>query len=846
MSNQFLTDKSLSLEAAFFGFALDKAPTFAEPGIDPHYAPDIGFALTHIDLHLTISPEAGTLVGEAKLNIQPLGVGMGEVNLDFDDMTVDAVENAQGTLLEWECSDGKLNVAGVAAGGETITVRWHGKPTRGLYFTGPTKAEPNRPHMSWSQCQDEDAHFFFPCLDHPSVKCTWSLAFTVPEGMQAIGNGRFAGQEGNTWRWDQAEPMPSYLFTVCVGAFAIYTEPGDGVPVRYLAPEGVSDADFQRIFGKTPRMIAFFEERYGHPYPWPRYDQVVVHDFIFGGMENVASTTLTDLCLTDERAAIDWDAEDLVAHELAHQWFGDLLTCQDWSQGYLNEAWATYSEVLWKTHDLGDDEASYHLYGDLKNYLVECASRYKRPIVSYQFREPIDVFDRHLYEKGALVVHTMRTVLGETAFWAGVKDYLHTNAHTTVHTRDFQVAMEKASGRNLDGFFHDWIMSPGHPVLAVKVAHAKGLLKLTVTQKQTGDDVPKAYRFPLTFTVVTEDGEQTVTLPVAERTRTWAIPMASAPTRVEVDPGFRFLSNMAVEGSRKLLIASLHDDAGVVGRIRAAKALAKEGSPVAIDALAAALKSETFWGARAEIARLLGKNGTDAARKALLACIDDAHAKARGPIVAALGAIPSHPDTIEALTAIAKNGDPSLQVEGGAVRALGRLKAPGLVELALEVAERPCWGAVLPCRAIEAMSLTKDKAVLPHILRWIEDDKPERARCTAAASLGRLAKEVDDVRDEAVEHLIDLVKTGGFRLKYTAVSALGTAGHTAALSVLRDIHEGQSDGRVRRSAYEAIQRINKANKQGGDVGQLRRDLDALRKDNQKLRSRVDNLERHTD
>ena len=417
--------------------------------------------------------------------------------------------------------------------------------------------------------------------------------------------------------------------------------------------------------------------------------------------------------------------------------------------------------------------------------------RYKRPIVSYEFREPIDVFDRHLYEKGALVVHTLRTILGEEAFWVGVKDYLHTNAHTTVHTRDFQVAMEKASGRNLDGFFHDWVMSAGHPALTVKVGHTKGLLKLTVTQRQTGDDVPKTYRFPLTFKVITEEGEQSITLPIADRTRTWAIPMEAAPVRVEVDPGFRILSNMTVEGSRKLLIASLKDDAGVVGRIRAAKALAKEGSPIAVDALADALKSEPFWGVRSEIARLLGKNGTAAAREALLACVGDTHAKARGPIVAALGELPSHPDVIATLTGIAKNGDPSLQVEGGAVRSLGRLKAPGLTELALEVAERPCWGAVLPCRAIEAMSLTKDESVLPHILRWTEDDKPERARCTAAASLGRLAKEVDAVRDAAVERLVNLVKTGGFRLKYTAVSALGTAGSPAGLAVLR-IHEGQS------------------------------------------------------
>ena len=199
-------------------------------------------------------------------------------------------------------------------------------------------------------------------------------------------------------------------------------------------------------------------------------------------MENVAATTLTDLVITDERAALDWDAESLIAHELAHN--GLETSTSDWSQGYLNEAWATYSEILWKDEDLGKEEAEYHLYGDLKNYLSECVSRYKRPIVSYQFREPIDMFDRHLYEKAALVVHTLRTVLGETSFWAGVKNYLHDNAHQTVHTRDFQVAMENASGRNLDGFFHDWVLSPGHPALTVKTAWTKGLLKVTVTQRQ--------------------------------------------------------------------------------------------------------------------------------------------------------------------------------------------------------------------------------------------------------------------------------------------------------------------------------------------------------------------------
>jgi len=194
MSSHFLTDKSLALEAAFYGFALDTAPAFAEPGISPHYAPDRPFQLVSIDLHLTIDPLAKTLVGEAILDIQPQPFGLGDVVLDLDDMDVDSVELLDGTALDHSENDGKLHVYGIPSTGAKIRISWHGKPTRGLYYTGPTPADPNRPQTAWSQCQDKDAHCFFPCGDHPSVKCSWTMRFTVPDGFQAIGNGRFDGR----------------------------------------------------------------------------------------------------------------------------------------------------------------------------------------------------------------------------------------------------------------------------------------------------------------------------------------------------------------------------------------------------------------------------------------------------------------------------------------------------------------------------------------------------------------------------------------------------------------------------------------------------------------------------
>jgi aminopeptidase N len=186
----------------------------------------------------------------------------------------------------------------------------------------------------------------------------------VPDGYGVVSNGRLTAYDGHQWHWVQPEPMPAYLFTLVVMKMDAYEDQWDGIPLRYVVPAGTDADTVRRVFKKTPEMVAFLSNLVGR-YPWPRYDQVVVHDFIFGGMENIAATTLIDICLTDTRAALDWDAEDLIEHELAHQWFGDLLTCQDWSQGWLNEGWATYSEHLWYTHDRGQAEGDWHLWGAL-------------------------------------------------------------------------------------------------------------------------------------------------------------------------------------------------------------------------------------------------------------------------------------------------------------------------------------------------------------------------------------------------------------------------------------------------------------------------------------------------
>ncbi len=831
----FLTDKSLEQEARFGGWALARRRAFAEPGTEPSYPPDRGYTIEHIALDLRIDPVARTMSGSARLRLGALPGQDGWYALDLDELTVDSVETpgvagGPGAAHPWRHADGKLHVAPAAE----VIVRWHGSPRRGLWFVGPTAAEPNRVPEAWTQCQDEDGHYLFPCFDHPSVKHPWSIRVTAPAGYGVLSNGRLVTRDGDSWSWDQAEPMPAYLVTVVVMKMDIHEDAWDGIPVRYAVPAGTAGALVQRTFARTPAMVAHLSSIYGR-YPWPRYDQVVVHDFIFGGMENTAATTLTDLVLMDEVAAMDGDLDDLIVHELAHQWFGDLLTCQDWSQGWLNEGWATYTEHLWARVDKGVDASDWHLFEQLATYLGEDGGRYRRPIVSYHFKSPIDLFDRHLYEKAALVIHTLRHMLGDTAFWAGVKLYLERHRHGTVHTRHFQRALEDATGTNLDRFFATWIHGAGHPALTVSVAHADAQLTVTVKQTQEGDGVAPVFHLPLQVAF----GDRRVTLKLDARERTYVLPCADPPAFVRVDPDFHVLAEIKVEAPRSQLVAALTADPNVVGRIRTARALAEEGSPIAFAALAAALGADPFWAVRAEIADLLAARGGERATAALIGALGETNPKARRRIVAALGTV-RRPEVATALAALPR--DASAQVEGEVARSLGKLRAPTARAVCEALLARDSWGEVLRARAIEGLGHLRDASVLDTLLAQSRDDAPARARAAACAALARLGEEVESTRTAVVERLVELAEDENFRVQVSALNALGALKDPRGLGVLTRVHASGGDGRSRRLAFEASANIREGRTTEEGLATLRGQIESFVEENRKLRDRVGKLE----
>ncbi|NER83227.1 MAG: M1 family metallopeptidase, partial [Leptolyngbya sp. SIO1D8] len=456
-------------------YALDtetpKHKSFELPGAHPHYTPDRPGQVEHIALDLLLDISNQRYTGTCRIRLNPVRNGITYLTLDAVTLQIESV--MVGNLAQTFDHDGEqlhitLSQPTVAGQSIELAIAYRSDtPQRGLYFVAPTEHQPNKPILVWTQGEDEDSRYWFPCFDYPGQLSTSEIRVRVPKQYQAISNGELVetleAENDKIFHWVQKQVHPTYLMTLVVGEFDEICDEWDGIPVTYYAQRG-RQADAQRTMGKTPAMLEFFSDRFGYRYAFPKYAQVCVTDFTFGGMENTSCTLLTDRCLLDERAALDnTNSEMLVAHELAHQWFGDLLVINHWSHAWVKEGMATYSEVLWTDNQYGAEEAAYYRLGEMRSYLSEDKTRYRRPMVTHVYRAPIELYDRHIYEKGACVYHMIRTELGDELFWQAIHGFVNKFAHTTVETLDLIRTIEATTGRNLRFLFDQYVYRGGHP-----------------------------------------------------------------------------------------------------------------------------------------------------------------------------------------------------------------------------------------------------------------------------------------------------------------------------------------------------------------------------------------------
>ena len=827
---------------------------FALPGARLHYGPDKTVAVEHIDLVVEPDLERQSLEGICTTTVRALDERVDSVELNAVDLVVSAVER-DGSALPYATRDGKLRVTfepplePYERASFRITYR-AARPRHGLFFVEPNDAYPQRVRHAWTQSQDENARYWFPCLDYPHSKQTTSTTIVVPKGQFALGNGALVERrdEGAKTRFVYRQDVPhsTYLMTMVAGPFREVQQRDAGVnkvPVWYYVLPGRED-EGERSFGNTPRMIDVFEERLKTPYPYARYSQIAVSEFIFGGMENTSATTQTDRTLHDERAHADFSSDPLVSHELAHQWFGDLLTCRDWSHAWLNEGFATFFECVWREADLGYDEYIYDVFGCIARYLEEDADRYRRPIVCNRFRDPIELFDRHLYEKGGAVLHMLRGELGEGRFWRSIARYVQQNAGRNVETIDLIRAIEEETGRNVRAFFDQWVFRSGHPELDVSAQWdgKRNTLTVTIDQTQKADADNPAFVFDVDLAVgFDEHHERVVRMHVERAHETITIPLPGEPSVIRFDPGAFLLASVTYKLGADASIRVLQRDANVVARIRAGKELAKDGSSAAREALAAAFEHEVFWGVLAEIAPAAGATKSPWARELLVHALGHPHPKVRRAVAAALGNF-RDAATASALIPVARN-DSSYFVRNAALAALGKTRDERAFSLlAAAIAERT-WNGVVESGAAIGLAELADARAVDLLVEAVRLGQEEGLRRTATAALARAGELLVDARARVVDALARLLDDPMFLVQLAAIAAAESLGDERLLGDLDRLSSSGFDGRVRRDAAEAAARIRESQKVPAQVSGLRSDLDALREDQRKLQEKIEALSR---
>ena len=561
-----------------------------------------------------------------------------------------------------------------------FTVEYHARIDngRGLTFITPQGRE-HRPQQIWSQGEDHDNHLWFPTYDFPNDKMSWELAATVPAEYSVVSNGRLVTDRKNpggthTVTWRQDRPSATYLVSLIVAPLVKFADAWRGVPVDYYVYRADSGRA-RRLFGVTPDMIDVYSRLTGLKYPWDKYAQTTVADF-FGGMENVSATTLVDW-LPDDRAYLDrpWYQWILIPHELAHQWFGDYTTTENWANMWLNEGFAEFMPGQYWGAKLGRHAEDDYYLDEYRQYR-QIDARRRMPLAA--------LGSNNIYPKGALVLRMLQRYLGPERFWVAINVYLRRHAFDNATTDDLRQAVLAATGENLDWFWDEWMYQAGHPQFAVTAAYDTAAHKLTLTVKQAQSDSTKAdstglryttpavFRMPVTVRIGTTESDVVKRVDLTAREQTVEVAnLPGAPTMVAFDDGNTILKDLTFDQPTAWLATALRRDADLWNRQWAIEQLAQRtADTAAAAALAWAATRSDYFLTRAAACEGLGHFPTGVAQAPLVAALQDTAAQVRRAAVTALGQLPGAGARVAELARATFRGDPSYEVRAAALLAL--------------------------------------------------------------------------------------------------------------------------------------------------------------------------------
>jgi aminopeptidase N len=513
--------------------------------------------LVHTKLDVSFDYAKRYLYGKAWITLKPHFYTTDSVILDAKGMDVQSISvvGAKGnTPLKFTNDKEKLyiqlNKKYVKDEKYTLYIAYTAKPNeltikgsaaitdaKGLYFINPDGTEKNKPTQIWTQGETEASSAWFPTIDKPNQKTTAEISMTVLSKYVTLSNGKLVSQKANTngtrtdtWKMDL--PHSPYLFMMAVGDFKIYKDTYKGKEVNYyLEPKYAPYA--KAIFGKTPKMMGFFSQVTGVEYPWNKYSQIVARDYVSGAMENTTATLHGEAVQATDRELLDGDQESTIAHELFHQWFGDYVTAESWSNITVNESFAAFSEIIWKQYDAGKDAADRTRYEKLNTYLSSTQNGESANLVRFNYNDKEDVFDNISYPKGAVILYALKNQMGDEAFFKSLNRYLTTNAFKNGEAQQLRLAFEDVTGKDWSPYFNQWYYAGGHPILDVKYDYKDGNATINVKQIQAAS--VQTFTLPIKVDIYVGGKKTTKEIVINSREQSFSFPVSAKPDLIDFD-----------------------------------------------------------------------------------------------------------------------------------------------------------------------------------------------------------------------------------------------------------------------------------------------------------------------
>ena len=786
----------LSAAALLIALLVSSGPIRA----DRPFAPNRDYDLQHSTIRLSFDTGQRRVIGDVTHRLAMLRDGAAAISFDSVGLHIESV-TLDGSAAPFTLAPANLIITLPAPSRRgdphSVEIRYDGTPRQGMFFILPDKNYPDRPRQIWTQGEAEDTRFYLPIYDYPNDRFTTDTYLTVPANWETISNGRLdsktpAPNGQIVWHWVQDAPLSTYLITVVAGEFDRSDDTWRSIPLSYFAPRGRGDR-IHVTFEHTRAMLDFFSSTLGVPYPWPKYAQVTVDEFTEDGMENTSATTLATRALVNPATAAEHPLreDDLISHELAHQWFGDLVTCKDWTNVWLNEGFATVAEYIWEEHEFGRDEADFTRWNAARDWLGD-ERMFPIPIVYSKFTDSME-YAPNLYGKAGLVLYMLRHELGNPDFYAGLKHYLEKYRGRNVVTADLVGAIEESTSRNVDQFFHQWIYGAGAPSLSIRYSYEEAAhqVRLEVKQTQKVEGAVGLFTIPTVLEITAAGGTKRFPIVVSKADESFTFPADSAPLLVLFDPGDTYLDAVQFDKTPREWIYQLRHAATVPDRADAAVVLGGfTGQDAVITALVASSHDDPFWGVREQAVESLAKLGGVRARDALFAALDDPDARTSSVAATLLGGFQHDPQVAARLEAVARGGKYFRERES-ALRSLGRLRAPGAFAVLLEATRTESPDDGLRRAALGAFGDLEDPRAIPVVLEWAAPGRPLYARVAAIRALGSLDARNGDTTRRLLSYLDERISG----IRRAVLEALEQRADASAIPPLETVlqHGGLSD-----------------------------------------------------